>query len=198
MRSSGSRSLARVFTLLVLTCAIGSPEIAVSSPAAAIHSDELEVRTEPDGGVRATARIVFDAKPRVVFGILTDYAHWPELFDMRMKLADLKLHEGIARTDLRIEHALLPGERRLVTDSRTVTDRGIVTDLVEGDFKRYHRVWTLNPADGGVRTLADFELFVAIDSMVPDWLVALAMRRELESHFRIVKKKAMERAGAER
>ncbi|BFU95826.1 MAG: conserved protein of unknown function [Nitrospira sp.] len=187
-----------MFTLLALTCAIGWPEIAVPSAGAATDSDELEVRTEPDGGVRATARIVFDARPGVLFAILTDYAHWPELFEVRMRLVDLKIRDGIARTDLRIEHALLPGERRLVTESRTVADRSIVTDLLEGDFKRYHRAWRLSPADGGAHTLAEFQLLVAIDSMVPDWLVSIAMRRELESHFRIVKKKAMERAGAER
>jgi len=184
--------------ILASSCVIGLPEIFLPSAVAAAHSDQLEVKTEPDGGVRATARILFEARPGVVFAVLTDYAHWPELFEVRMKLADLKMHEGIARTDLRIEHALLPGERRLVTDSRTVTDRGIVTDLVEGDFTRYHRAWTLNAADGGTRTLAEFDLSVAIDSLVPDWLVALAMRRELEAHFRIVKKKALERAGAER
>lgn len=172
--------------------------MAVPSAAASTDSDELQVRTEPGGGVRATAKVVFDAKPGVVFAVLTDYAHWPELFEVRMTLANLKVQDGIARIDLRIEHALLPGERRLVTDSRTATDRSIVTDLVEGDFKRYHRVWTLHAADGGVRTLAEFELLVAIDSMVPDWLVAIAMRRELESHFRIVKKKVLEPVGAEK
>ena len=97
-------------------------------------------------------------------------------------------------TDLRIEHALLPGERRLVTESRATADQGIVTDLMGGDFKRYHRVWKLQPAKEGKETYADFELKVAIDSIVPDWLVALATRRELEAHFRIVKEKARARA----
>jgi len=197
MRSSGSGRFALLSVLLASTCVTAALEIAPSSAVAAAQSDELEVRTEPGGGVRATAKIVFDAKPSAVFTLLTDYAHWPELFEVRMTLADLKVHDGIARTDLRIEHTLLPGERRLVTDSRTVTDRSIMTDLVEGDFKRYHRVWTLNAVDVGTSTLAEFELLVAIDSMVPDWLVALAMRRELESHFRIVKK-ALGRAGAEK
>jgi hypothetical protein len=63
-----------------------------------------------------------------------------------------------------------------------------------GDFIRYHRVWKLWPANEGKATAADFELKVAIDSIVPDWLVALATRRELEAHFRIVKEKARLRA----
>jgi len=100
----------------------------------------------------------------------------------------------VVTTDLRIEHALLPGERRLVTESRVTANEGIVTDLVEGDFTRYHRVWKLSPANEGRETYADFELKVAIDSIVPDWLVALATRRELDAHFRIVKEKARARA----
>ena len=40
----------------------------------------LDVRTDPSGGVRATANILFPAPVSVIQAILTDYAHWPELF----------------------------------------------------------------------------------------------------------------------
>jgi len=149
----------------------------------------LDVHTDPAGGVIATARVLFPAGPGAVHSLLTDFAHWPELFEVRMRLVELQVRQGVATTDLRIEHALLPGERRLVTESRSTADHGIVTDLVAGDFKRYHRVWKLSPANQGRETSADFELSVAIDSIVPDWLVAMATRRELEAHFRIVKAK---------
>jgi ribosome-associated toxin RatA of RatAB toxin-antitoxin module len=144
--------------------------------------------------VIATARVTFPASPDIVHSLLTDFAHWPELFEVRMRLVDLQIRQDVVITDLRIEHALLPGERRLVTESRATADQGIVTDLMGGDFKRYHRVWKLRPAKEGKETYADFELKVAIDSIVPDWLVALATRRELEAHFRIVKEKARARA----
>ena len=130
--------------------------------------------------------------------MLTDYQHWPDLFEVRMRLVEMKIHQGVATTDLRIDHALLPGERRLVTESRAMPGGGLVTDLVGGDFKRYHRVWKLAPANEGAATVADFELVVAIDSIVPDWLVALATRRELEAHFRIVKEKALARSTVEK
>lgn len=172
--------------------------IAVSVPAAlsAPDSDVLDVRTEESGGVHATARVTFPAKPEVILALLTDYAHWPDLFEIRMKMADLKIRDGVALADARIEHSLLSGERRLVTQSRTLSDREIVTDLVGGDFQRYHRVWKLAPLDGGLHTRADFDLIVEIQSVVPDWLVALAMRRELEAHFRIVKEKALARTSS--
>lgn len=160
--------------------------------------DLLDVRTDPAGGVRAIARLTFPASPEVIQSMLTDYQHWPDLFEVRMRIVDVKIDQGVATTDLRIDHALLPGERRLVTESRAMPNGGIVTDLVGGDFKRYHRVWKFAPMKAGTETIADFELVVAIDSIVPDWLVALATRRELEAHFRIVKEKALARSKLEK
>jgi hypothetical protein len=52
----------------------------------------------------------------------------------------------------------------------------------------------LTPVEGGSHTKADFELLVEIDSIVPDWMIAIAMRQELETHFRIVKEKALVQA----
>lgn len=162
---------------------------------AASDPDVLDVKVESGGGVRATARVLFPAKPDVIQTLLADYPHWPELFEVRMRVAALNIHEGVATVDLRIVHALIPGEHRLVTDSRTLPDGGIVTELKGGDFKRYHRVWKLRPAGDGNQTSADFELTVELDSLTPDWLIAVVMRQELEAHFRIVKQKALERAG---
>ena len=157
----------------------------------------LDVRPEPTGGVRVTATILFPAPVSVIQAILTDYAHWPELFEVRMKIADLKVQDGVATMDVRIEHALVPGERRLVTESRVLPGGELVADLKGGDFRRYHRLWKLTSANGDAQTRADLELFVEIESVVPDWLVAVAMRRDLESHFRIVTEKALARVHQE-
>ena len=158
----------------------------------AAEPGKLDVGVESDGGVRATAQVLFPAKLEVVQALLSDYQHWPDLFEARMRVADFHVHGDIATVDLRIDHPLMPGERRLVTESRVLPNGGLVTDLTGGDFKRYHRVWKLQSAGEGNQTRADFELVVEIESMVPDWLVAIAMRQELEAHFRIVKQKALE------
>ncbi|HEU4684318.1 MAG TPA: SRPBCC family protein [Nitrospira sp.] len=190
MRSSDNRRFGPRCSLALLLFLV----LVEVLPAGAADREILTVTTESGGGVKAIAHVHFPASPQVVFAILTDYAHWPELFDVRMRVADLQVRDDGAWVDLRIDHALLPGERRLVTQSRAVPGSELVTDLVGGDFKHYHRVWTLAPGGAGNHTEADFELVVAIDSIVPDWLVALATRRELEAHFRIVKKKALEDA----
>jgi hypothetical protein len=151
----------------------------------------LDVRTEPTGGVKATATVLFPAPVSVIQSILTDYAHWPALFDVRMRIADLSVQDGVTRLDVRIAHALLPGERRLVTESRTLPNGELLSDLKGGDFTSYHRRWKLTPVEGGAQTHAEFELFVEIESVAPDWLVAVAMKRDLEAHFRIVKDRAL-------
>jgi hypothetical protein len=160
----------------------------------AAETDRLEVAAESGGGVRAIAQVFFPARQAVVQALLADYPHWPDLFEVRMRVAELNIHDGVATVDLRIEHPLMPGEHRLVTESRTLPNGGLVTALKGGDFKRYHRVWKLESAGQGNRTRADFELIVEIESMVPDWLVAIALRQELEAHFRIVKQKALEQS----
>jgi hypothetical protein len=193
MQSSGRRDGLPTFALGFF-CLLSFTYSCPSVVAAPVDSESLDVKPESGGGVRALAHVVFPAKPALIQSMLTDYTHWPELFEVHMRLVGLKVRGDVATTDIRIEHALLPGERRLVTESRTLPGGGLVTDLVGGDFRKYHRVWTLTPRNGGTETSADFELLVAIDSIVPDWLVALAMRRELEAHFRIVKEKAIERA----
>ncbi|MBM4126518.1 MAG: hypothetical protein FJ247_04085 [Nitrospira sp.] len=179
----GWRLLLPTLLCLFLWASVGH---AASSP------DTLEITTDPAGGVHARARVLFPAKTEVIQQLLTDYPRWPELFEVRMRLAEWHVRDGVATIDLRLEHALLPGERRLVTESRTLPDGGLVTNLKGGDFKRYHRVWTLRPAGEGTQTAAEFDLLFELDSLVPDWIMAVAVRQELESHFRIVKQKALE------
>lgn len=162
--------------------------------ARAADVDRLEVTTEARGGVRATAKVLFPAKPASVQVLLTDYQHWPDLFETPMRVAELNVHEGVATVDLRITHSVMPGEHRLVTESRTLPNGVLATDLKSGDFKRYHRVWTLQPVGDGNQTSADFELVVEPAFMVPDWLVAMVTRQELETHFRLVRQKLLERA----
>lgn len=158
----------------------------------------LAIESDPKGGVRAVATLLFPAPPDLIQSLLTDYHKWPELFEVRMRLAGVQEREGKVITDLYIEHSLMPGERRLVCESEPLPGGGLVTDLKSGDFKRYHRVWKLTSANGGTETKADFELLVQVETIVPDWLVAIAMRRELEAHFMIVQEQALKRMKKER
>lgn len=173
--------------------------IATAEDTAAVQPFKaLVVKPDPDGGVRAVATLLFPGSPALLQSILADYRNWPQLFETRMRLANLEDHAGRVVTDLYISHALLPGEHRLLCESRSLPGGGLVTDLKGGDFKRYHRVWKLLPAGDGNQTRAEFELLVEVETIVPDWLVAVAMERELNAHFRIVREVALDRITKER
>ena len=158
----------------------------------------LQVQTDPGGGVRATATLLFPGSPSVLQSILTDYRKWPELFETRMRVVQVEEHEGHVLTDVYISHALLPGEQRLLCESQVLPGGGLVTDLKGGDFKQYHREWRLQAAGEGTQTRAEFELLVEPKIMIPDWLIAMAMERELTVHFRLVRQRALDRVTKER
>lgn len=188
------RAVLPVVLCLLFGQSILSVFVAGLDNAWAAATDRLDVTTEPRGGVRARATVFFPANPATVRVLLTDYQHWPDLFETPMRVAEVNIHEGVATVDLRITHSVMPGEHRLVTESRALPNGVLSTDLKAGDFKRYHRVWTLQPVGDGTQTSAGFELVVEPAFMVPDWLVAMVTRQELETHFRLVKQKLLEQA----
>ncbi|HRI39766.1 MAG TPA: hypothetical protein PLO50_14515, partial [Nitrospira sp.] len=59
-----------------------------------VETDRLEVAVEPQGGVRATAQVLFPATLAVIQSLLTDYQHWPELFEVRMKVVQVRVRGG--------------------------------------------------------------------------------------------------------
>lgn len=159
---------------------------------------ELVVQAEPNGGVRATATLLFPGNPSVLHSILTEYQKWPELFETKMRMAEVEEHEGHVLTDVYISHPLLPGEQRLICESQALPGGGLVTELKGGDFKQYHRAWKLEAAGDGSQTRAEFELLVEPKTMIPDWVIAVAMERELNEHFRLVRQRALDRVTKER
>ncbi|MBS0178984.1 MAG: hypothetical protein JSR20_09500 [Nitrospira sp.] len=158
----------------------------------------LVVQAEPTGGVRATATLLFPGNPAVLHSILTEYHKWPELFETKMRVAQVEEREGHVLTDVFISHPLLPGEQRMICDSQVLPGGGLVTDLKGGDFKQYHRTWKLEAAGDGSQTRADFELLVEPKTLIPDWLIAVAMERELNAHFHLVRQRALDRVTKER
>jgi ribosome-associated toxin RatA of RatAB toxin-antitoxin module len=155
---------------------------------------QLDVRSAPEGGVTARATLHFLAPPAAVQAVLTDYERWPELFSTSVRVARVERYPGRAVTDLYLKHELLFEERRLLCENRELPGGGLLTTMLDGDFKRYSRTWKISPDGISGRTKAEFELLVEVDTWAPDWLVAAALKRELETHFRLLKDKMEERA----
>ena len=157
----------------------------------------LRIDDDPAGGKRAVATLRIAAPPHAVRAVLSDYDHWPELFNGRFRMAKLERMTGRVVTDLLITRWPLPGEMRLLCETRELPDGDIVTSLITGNFKRYRRHWRFIPemSGGAIHTRAEMDMLVDIDSWVPDWLFGTMLRRDLETHFRILRERAVAQAG---
>lgn len=173
---------------LISSAAFGAAAWAVTD-----SSSGLEVQPEPSGGVRATATLHLPAPPSVVHQVLTDYAKWPELFGVSLRVAHVERQGDRVLTDLYLNHPLLFGERRLLCENRELPGGGLATNFIAGDFRRYSRTWRLMQDGKEGLTRAEFELLVEVDTWAPDWLMALELRRQLEKHFRILREQVGER-----
>lgn len=154
----------------------------------------VTVAADPGGGFKATASLRLPVPPSVVQQVLTDYEHWTHLFGVTMRVARVDRQPDKVITEVYIQHPILPGERRLMCENRVPPGGGLVTTFLEGDFRRYERTWKLGPDGSDAATKADFSLVVDVETMAPDWLVALELKRQLEKHFRILRETAAARA----
>jgi len=165
------------------------------SLAETVGEPELKIWSDPTGGVRVMASLRIPAAPQVVQAVLTDYESWPALFSNGMRLAHLERTNGRIVTDLYIKRPLLAGEFRLLCETQELPDGGW-TRLMAGDFKRYQRTWRVRSEGEPDVTRAEFELIVEPNTWLPDWIVKLTLRHELESHFQILRDRAVERSRA--
>ncbi|MBM4133641.1 MAG: hypothetical protein FJ245_07725 [Nitrospira sp.] len=184
----------------ILVCLLAWSGLVGATCAAASESSQDQatptVTGDPAGGFRVTASLRLPVPPSVVQQVLTDYDNWPHLFGVTMRIARLDRRPDKVITEVYIRHPILPGERRLMCENRVPPGGGLMTTFLEGDFKRYERVWKLGPDGSDAATKADFNLVVDVETLAPDWLVALELKRQMEKHFRILRETALERAQA--
>lgn len=164
--------------ILVIGACLG-----VVGEAAAEALPAPDVTTDRSGTVTARATLRLPGPPAAVKAVLTDYAHWPELFTTPLRVAGLERRPDAVLTDLYIGHPWWFGEKRLLCETRELPGGRLKTSLVAGDFRAYERTWALSENGAPDRTQAEFELVVALDTWAPDWLVVWELRRQLQGHF---------------
>lgn len=156
----------------------------------------LTVNTLSTGGFRALSTFHVGADASIVQSVITDYEQWPELFDTDLRITKIERLEGRVVTELFVSHLLVPGEKRLLCENRELPGGGLMTTRLDGDFTRYTRTWRLFPEQVGRSVKVEFELDMEVNTWAPDWIVALALRDELEVHFQLVRQRAEELAAA--
>jgi ribosome-associated toxin RatA of RatAB toxin-antitoxin module len=150
----------------------------VSSESETVHS--LDIIFDHEAVAHVHALLELSAAPDTVFGVLTDYAHWPMLFAEGMTIVGIRPETDGVITEMYLPRAVLPGTIHLVIRTRITTSAQsaqIDAELVSGDLKRFWRRWQLTPLSAGHRTRADLEMVVQPKGWAPQWLCATGLRR---------------------
>ena len=143
----------------------------------------LNIIVDSGGVAHVRAMLDLPASPGVVRGILIDYSHWPMLFPQGLRVAAIKQEPDGVQTDLYLPRYFLPGEFHLVTLTRETAPGRLETSLIEGDFLRYQRVWSLTPGERNDETHAALEMDVQPKTWMPNWIFTILLRHELAEHF---------------
>ena len=183
------RSQGQKIISLVLLFLLGNWVVSFSADQG---SKSLTVDTLELGGFRAFSTFQVAADASTVQSVITDYEQWPELFDTDLRITKVERLEGRVVTELFVSHLLVPGEKRLLCENRELPGGGLQTTRLDGDFSRYTRRWTVFPEHDGRSVQVKFELDMDVDTWAPDWMVAVALRDELEMHFQLVRQRAEE------
>jgi hypothetical protein len=191
MAPSGAR-----LCLVALSLVTGLCPLPILAGQPSSGAETLDIQPDPGGGLHATATLHLPAPPSVVQQVLTDYERWERLFGVSMRMLRLERREDRVITEVSLSHPILPGENRLLCESRELPGGGLVTTLIEGDFKRYERTWRLAEDEDRAVTKAQFELVVEVETWAPNWLIALELKRQLTRHFAILQDTVAARTAA--
>ena len=154
----------------------------------------MEVAVDTEGIAHVSATLDLPSDPRTVWGILTDYEHWPSLWSGGMTVVAIRSEPDGVVTDLLVPRIWLPGTLRLVIVTQTGTTDRIETRLVDGDFDRFWRVWVLIPIQEGRRTRARLQMDVRPKAWIPAWAFSYLLRQQLQDHLERLRL-AVERRG---
>ena len=168
--------LSLVVVLALSTSAVGGDRV-FSDPV------QLFEITFKDGVAHVHALLDLPASPEVVFGVLTDYAHWARLFADGTTIVSIRFDADGVTTDMYLPRSIMPGRVHLVIRTRTPSRASIEAELVSGDLQRFWRRWDLSPA-GRDTTKAELQLLLQPRTWSPQWMIRYGIEKELTEHFR--------------
>ena len=147
-------------------------------------SADLDIQIDENGTATVKALLELPGTPSITHDVLTDYDQWPTLFPAGLRLATIRREPDRVVTDLYVQARVLPGELRLMIETREPRPGQLDAHFLAGDFQRYERTWRLSPAVNGTRTKAELDMLIQLKQWAPHWLVATLLRQDLEEHFR--------------
>lgn len=183
-------------TLVTLILYIVISIFLFSSTWADEHWLSLNLHFTKDGIAVANADLILPAPPEIVYAVLTDYHHWPNLFLEQLQVNEIKTEDTRVVIDMVIPAKFFPIDLELVTETREIHPLRLETTLLRGDFDRYDWVWECSQTKDRAQTHATFILNVQPTIWIPNWLMRWILEHELEVHFHKIRDEAIKREKA--
>lgn len=144
------------------------------------------------------ASLVLPAPRDLVFAVLTDYPHWPDLFPRQPQINAIIQKDDRTIVEMTIPAIFIPFSLELVTSTKALEPDRIETQFVRGDFSTYEWVWVLRPNGVGPDTEAVLELKVKPTIWVPGWVLTWLIETELRKHVELLQRQVQARVASPR
>lgn len=144
-----------------------------------------------EGGTGVEASAIIDATPEAVYGVVTDYDHYPEFIP---SLVDAKVLEWesddvcVLMEKLKVAFKTIEYAIRITHDRRKLSTRWTKHD---GFLRRNDGGWTCKPHGKG-RTLVTYRVAVEAGLLVPQFVIDRLSRGSLPDLFAGLRKRVEE------
>ena len=140
-----------------------------------------------------TAKMHVNARPEVVWRILTDYDNAEQIF---LNLKDCQMLTDQGSTKI-VKHEVRPtgwpGTFKYVLEVKESANRMLEWHRIRGDFREVDGYWKLEAADGGKHTLATYSAYINGGLFLPPPLVKRQIRVDMPVVLATLKKEAESR-----
>lgn len=188
--------MCQIFISVVLTAVILTswwPMVGCASDSHASVKSSITVRLDGQGVGVVHASVILPEPRELVFAVLTDYPHWPDLFPRQPQINAITQKDDRTIVDMLIPAIFIPLKLELVTSTKAFAPDRVETQFVRGDFSTYEWVWALRPNGDATNTEAVLELKVKPTIWVPGWVLTWLIETELRKHLELLQRQVQAR-----
>jgi ribosome-associated toxin RatA of RatAB toxin-antitoxin module len=153
----------------------------VSAPVWAKNNSSASGVTEEiiNGKQFCVSHATVNARPEIVWRILTDYANAPRVFPQLKKCQIVEDRGGTKLLRHQVAPSGLPGTYEYVVEVKESAPKSLEWHRVSGSFKEVDGFWKLEPLDGGRSTEVTYSAYVNGGLFIPPPLIRRQFRIDM-------------------
>ena len=181
-------ALSNILVCIIFLIPLSSINLALAEDAWFSHKVSIS-----KGLGTVTAELKLLAPPSTTYQVLSDYAHWPDLFPRHPVIQRISRDRNRVQVAMQIPAQYIPVNLELVTSTLESPPHRLETTLVKGDFDRYDWTWDLSQSPSDAMTIAMLTLIVQPSIWIPEWLLRWFLESEITTHFHLLREQVLAR-----